>query len=270
MHSHSLARSHRRRASGAGFTLIETLAVLAVIAGIIAIGVPAISKVLQNGRVRNAEGTAGVVRSALTQFLSKPGSPGTYPVTEGTAAVLTSEYTGGGTPTAAAIAAAATLDNVLLSEGMLERPISLRMGAQNAVPTGAGNGFLWVPATETFTGTAAPTLSYATVSRTECAISDGINNPGVTGQTAGSAACAFNLAGTGALLPSGVRVAYLIIKSVPDNDAYQLALDVDGPALAQNAAAAPAGVDQSQGPVVYAKDAAAAGFVDVYYYLSSI
>lgn len=252
------------------FTLIEILAVLAVIAAIVAIGVPAIAKVLQTGRVRNVEGTASVVKSALTQYLSKPGSPGTFPVTEGTSGALTAEYTGGGSPTAAAVAAAATLDNVLMAEGVLERPINVRMGSQSAVATGSANGFAWSPAAQAFGGTAAPTLSYSALSRSECAVSDGVNNPGATGQAAGSAACAFNLAGNGTLIPSGSRVAYLVIKSVPDSDAFQLALDVDGTNLVQNTAAAPAASDQSQGAVVYAKDAAAAGFVDVYYYLTSI
>ena len=191
----------------AAFTLIETLSVLAVIAAIIAIGVPAIAKVLQNGRVRNVEGTASVLKSALTQYLSKPGSPGTLPVTEGSSAALTAEYAGSGTPTASAIASAATLDNVLLAEGVLERPIAVRMGSQ-AVATGAANGFAWVPATGSFTGTAAPTLSYAGVSRAECSVSDGTSNPGVTGQLLGSAACAFNLAGNGTLIASGARVQF--------------------------------------------------------------
>jgi prepilin-type N-terminal cleavage/methylation domain-containing protein len=261
-----LPRPLRRRA----FTLVEILAVLAVIAAIIAIGVPAVAKVLQTGRVRNAEGTAAVVKSALMQYLSKPGSSGTFPVTEGVSAALTAEYTGSGSPTAAAVGAAATLDNVLLTEGVLERPISLRIGAQNAVASGSANGFAWTPPTQSFTGAGAPTLSYAGVSRVECAVSDGVSNPGVTGQTAGSAACAFDLAANGILVPNGSRVSYLILKSVPNADAYQLALDVDGAALMQNTAAAPAAADQSQGTVVYAKDAAGAGFVDVYYYLTQI
>jgi prepilin-type N-terminal cleavage/methylation domain-containing protein len=257
-----LSRNH-------GFTLVETLAVLAVIAAIIAIGVPAIAKVLQNGRVRNAEGTASVLKSAITQYLSKPGSIGTIPVTEGTSTALTTEYTGTGSPTVAAVAAAATLDNVLLAESFLERPITLRMGAQNAATNGSANGFAWSPASQSFIGTAAPTLSYANLSRVECSVSDGTNNPGATGQTAGSGGCAFNLAGNGTLISSGSRVAYLIIKSVPDADAYQLALDVDGSGLAQNTALAPATVDQTQGTVVYAKDAGT-GFVDVYYYLTNL
>jgi len=264
--SSSLPPRPRRSA----FTLVEILAVLAVIAAIIAIGVPAVAKVLQTGRVRNAEGTAAVVKSALMQYLSKPGSPGTFPVTEGTGAALTAEYTGSGSPSAAAVGAAATLDNVLLTEGVLDRPISLRIGAQNAVATGSSNGFAWTPLTQSFTGASAPTLTYAALSRVECAVSDGVNNPGLTGQTAGSAACAFDLAANGNLVPTGSRVAYLILKSVPNADAYQLALDVDGAGLLQNTAAAPAAADQSEGPVVYAKDAAAAGFVDVYYYLTQI
>jgi len=253
-----------------GFTLVEILAVLAVIAAVIAIGVPAISKVLQSSRVRNAEGTANVVKAGLTNYLSKPGSPGILPLTEGATAAVLAEYTGTGAPTSAQIGAAATLDGVLLAEGVIERPLSLRMGTQIATVTGVANGFTWTPATETFTGTAAPTISYANVSRAECAVSDGISNPGVTGQAAGSAACAFNLAGNGTLIPSGSRVAYLIIKSAPDADAYQLALDVDGSVLSQNTAAAPATNDQTQGPVVFAKDATATGFVDVYYYLTNL
>lgn len=262
--------AQRRRALRPGFTLIEMLAVLAVIAAIIAIGVPAISKVLQSARVRNAEGTANVLRSALMEFLSKPGSPGTIPVTEGTSTALTAEYAGGGSPTVAELAAAATLDNVLLAEGALERPLTLRMGVQNLSPTGSANGFAWEPSSEAFGGTAAPTLNYSGVSRAECSVSDGVNDPGATGQTAGSAACAFDLTANGTLIASGTRVAYLIIKSVPDADAYQLALDVDGLALVANTAASPAGADQAVGPVVYAKDGTGTGFVDVYYYLTAI
>jgi hypothetical protein len=144
------------------------------------------------------------------------------------------------------------------------------MGAQNAVVTGGAFGFTWSPATQSFTGIAPPTLSYAALSRVECSVSDGMNNPGSSLQTAGSGACAFNLAGNGNLIPSGSRVAYIIIKTVPDADAYQLALDVDGQNLVQNTATIPAGADQTQGPVVYAKDSSLGGFVDVYYYLTNI
>jgi len=250
-----------------GFTLVEILAVLAVIAAIIAIGVPAIAKVLQSSRVRNVEGAANVAKSAVTQYLSKPGSLGIIPVTEGT--IPTSEYVTTGTIlTAANIAGGATLDNILLAEGVLERPITLRMGPQSSGATGVTA--IWSPAVEQFTGPTTGVLAnYSTFSRVECAVSDGINNPGVTGQTAGSAACAFNLAGSGTLV-AGSRVVYLIVKSAPDADAYQLALDVDGPNLVQNTLAAPAAADQSQGPVVYAKDAGGAGFVDVYFYLTNI
>jgi type II secretory pathway pseudopilin PulG len=262
--------SSPRSAAVAAFTLIETLAVLAVIAAIIAVGVPAVGKVMQNARIRNAEGTASIVRSALVQFQGKPGASGSIPLTEGSSSLLTSEYTGTGTPTAAQVASAATLDNILLSEGLLERPIGLRIGAQNGTPTGTANGFSWAPASQSFTGTAAPSVSYANVSRVECSVSDGSSNPGLTGQALGSAACAFTLSGTGAAIASGSRVAYLIIKSVPNADAYQLALDVDGSALVSNSAATPAGADQTTGTVVYAKDSANTGFVDVYYYLTSL
>jgi len=264
------ACSSSRSAVVAAFTLIETLAVLAVIAAIIAIGVPAVAKVMQSARIRNAEGSASIVRSALVQYQAKPGASGTIPITEGTSGTLVSEYTGTGTVTAAQVAAAATLDNILLSEGFLERPISLRLGAQGGVASGTANGFAWVPSSQSFTGTAAPTLSYSSVTRVECAVSDGVSNPGMTGQAAGSAACAFTLSGAGTAIASGSHVAYLIVKSVPNADAYQLALDVDGPGLVANTSAAPAGVDQTVGTVVYAKDSSSTGFVDVYYYLTAL
>jgi prepilin-type N-terminal cleavage/methylation domain-containing protein len=268
--------SFRRRfaADRRGFTLVEIMAVLAVMAAIIAIGVPAISKALQSGRIRNSEGSATILKGAITLYLGKPGSIGTLPVTEGVSPALTSEYTGTGAPTPVAVGDAATLDNVLLAENVLERPISLRMGAQNAAVTGAANGFAWSPNTESFGGAAPPTLSYAAISRAECAVSDGVTNPGAsTGahQSLGSYSCAFNLNGDGAtFIPNGTRVAYMIIKSVSVNDAYQLALDVDGPNLTQNTVTAPAGVDQTQGSVVYAKDGTNTGFVDIYYYLTTI
>jgi prepilin-type N-terminal cleavage/methylation domain-containing protein len=262
------------RTSAPGFTLVEIMAVLAVMAAIIAIGVPAISKTLQSGRVRNAEGTANILKAAITLYLGKPGSLGTLPVTEGVSTVLTGEYSGAGSPTAAANAAAATLENVLLAESVLDRPLNLRMGIQNSAATGASNGFGWSPYTESFGGTAAPTLSYAALSRAECSVSDGVSNPGSsTGahQSLGSFSCAFNLNGDGStFLPNGSRVAYMIIKGAATADAYNLALDVDGINLTQNTLASPAGADQTEGPVVYAKDAANTGSVDVYIYLTSI
>ncbi len=259
--------------SRSGFTLVEILAVLAVIAAIIAIGIPAVAKVLQSARLRNAEGTASVVRSALTAYLTKPGSLGTIPVTESaapTAPVLPpAQWSGTPALNTAAAAKAAILDNILLAEGLLDRPLSLRMGAQNfTLPAGAVLA-TWSPVTETFTNTTAPTADYSPGSRVECAICDGASNPGVTGAAAGSASCAFNLSGNGPL-SAGTRVAYLILKNVPAADAYQLALDVDGAGLVQNAALSPALLDQSLGPVAYAKDGSGSGLVDVCYYLISL
>jgi prepilin-type N-terminal cleavage/methylation domain-containing protein len=259
--------------SRAGFTLVEILAVLAVIATIIAIGIPAVGKVLQSARLRNAEGTASVIRSAITGYLSKPGALGTIPVTE---SALTSvpvlpvaEWTGTASLNNVAAGKGATLDNILLAEGLLQQPLSLRLGEQNFNPQG-GLPAIWSAALESFTNSAAVTLDYSSASRAECAICDGTSNPGVTGAAAGAASCAFNLAGTGPLISAGTRVAYLVLKAVPVADAYQLALDVDGISLILNYATSPAANDQSQGAVAYAKDAAGSGLVDVFYYLTSL
>lgn len=262
---------HPHRSANSGFTLVEILAVLAVIAAIIAIGVPAIAKVLQNGRVRNAEGTASVLKSAITQYLSKPGNLGTLPVTETTAGTLpAAEFVNTAANTAAA-GPAATLDNMLLTEGVLERPINLRIGVQNATSgTSGATQLLWSTSTEQYSNAAAPTANYTTVSRAEVGISDGATIPSLG---TNSAACAFNLNGDGAtLIANGSRVAYLILKNVPDADAYTLALDVDGQPLIQNTANTPATAAQTKGPVVYAADGTGAtnGYVDVYYYLTNL
>lgn len=261
------------RRSRAGFTLVEILAVLAVIATIIAIGIPAVAKVLQSARLRNAEGTAGVVRSAITAYLSKPGSLGTIPVTESaltsTPVLPAAEWTGPPALNTAAASRGATLDNVLLAEGLLQQPLSLRLGEQNFNPAG-GQAATWSATSESFANSSAPTLDYSAASRAECAICDGTSNPGATGAANGSASCAFNLAGNGSPIPAGTRVAYLVLKSVPVADAYQLALDVDGVALLQNYAGSPAANDQTQGPVAYARDGTGSGLVDVYYYLTSL
>jgi prepilin-type N-terminal cleavage/methylation domain-containing protein len=260
--------------SRSGFTLVEILAVLAVIAAIIAIGIPAVAKVLQSARLRNAEGTASVVRSALTGYLSKPGSLGTIPVTESAAtaapALPAAQWSGPAALNTPAAAKAATLDNVLLAEGLLDRPLSLRLGAQNFALAAGAVPVTWSPVSETFTNATAPTADYSGASRSECAICDGTSNPGATGAAAGSASCAFNLAGNGLVISAGTRVAFLVLRAVPAADAYQLALDVDGPGLLQNTAALPAAADQTLGAVAYAKDGAGTGLVDVYYYLTSL
>ncbi len=258
----------------AGFTLVEIIAVLAVIAAIIAIGLPAVAKVLQSARLRNTEGTAAVLRSALTAYLSKPGTLGTFPVTESTLtaapALPAAQWTGPAALNTPAAAKAATLDAILLAEGLIDKPLSVRLGVQNFVLPPGALAASWSTVSESFTNTSAPTADYGNATRVECALCDGTSNPGMTGATAGSASCAFNLAGNGILLPTGSRVAYLIIKSVPTADAFQLALDVDGLGLVQNYAGTPAGNDQSQGPVAYARDAGGTGLVDVYYYLASL
>jgi hypothetical protein len=180
------------------------------------------------------------------------------------------QWTGPAALNTQAAAKAATLDNVLLAEGLIDKPLSVRLGVQNFVLPPGAVAASWSPVTESFTNTSLPTADYGNATRVECAICDGTSNPGTTGAAAGTAACAFNLAGNGILLPAGTRVAYLIIKNVPTADAFQLALDVNGLGLVQNYAGTPAINDQSQGTVAYARDAAGSGLVDVYYYLTSL
>lgn len=241
-------RSSRLRppAPRRAFTLVEILIVLVIVGIIATLVVANAPEYLRRGRVTAVLGAADSIRTAANAYVTKSTGLHTLPLTEGT--IPSSMYTGTGT-SSANVAAAATLDKMLLTEGMLAKPIVYKMGLAK-LPTGT-SAVSWDSANMAWTGS-TPTVSYAGTSRAEC-ITSSSATPGTDGSN-------FFLDGT-ASLPANVRVAFLLLKDVPAEDAYQLSLAIDGEAMsgASNAVA------DTRGSVAYA--APINGVSDVYVYV---
>src|SRR5688500_1635131 len=106
--------SYKKKASG--FTLIEMIGVLAVIAILAALLIPKIFEAINNARINNACITLGTVKSAIADHYAKFGS---LPY-DGSLAV----------PAAIAVPAAGTpdFDGVLLREQFIDKPFAVKVG----------------------------------------------------------------------------------------------------------------------------------------------
>ncbi len=252
-------KNHRSKFSSTrGFTLIEMMAVTAIIIFIAGMLVVAVSKSLAKGRVTNVAGTVQTINTAVSDYLTKPGSRAIIPLTEGAGVIATS--VGGAQPTD--IANAATIDLVLMREGCLDKPLSIRMGP-SLTSAPAGVALTWDTSTQKFVGTgSAPTVDYSTVTRLECAV-PGVGVPAVG---AINVAPTFKLDGSNPL-PTSCRELYLVIPGVSISDAYLLASTVDGPSMMDGADQdASAASGQSRGPVIYSS--AVGGLTDVYFFVT--
>jgi hypothetical protein len=204
---------------------------------------------LRRGRITSVTGAVAASKTATFAYLTKPGSLGVIPLTEGT--IPSTQFSGTGT-TSANVGAAASLDQVYLAEGLFSSPLTVKMGPQST--TVSGTAVTWSTSTGTFTATAAPTADKSTIARLESQLSTST----LPSTAAGSN---FMLDGTNNL-PTNVRVAALIIPNVPAEDAYQLSLTVDGAALTP----ASNGVGDTTGNISYA--APSNGVTTVYAYVT--
>lgn len=241
--------------SSRGFTLVEILAVVAIIMALAGVLLLAVRSSLQKGRVSNAMGTAQALTSAIADYLQKPGSVGVVPLTEGQ-----------GTIPGGASAAAATLDIVLLAEGVLEKPLSIRMGQ---TPTAARDAAPWNVATQAFTNTGSDQSAFA---RLECALGNANNFELSTDWTTNpSLPRLFRLDGV-TPIPSSSRVIYLVIPNVTVSDAYALALSVNGVSVMQNAGVTDeddaAANGCALGMVTFPPADASTGLTTVYYFVT--
>lgn len=243
-----------RRAQG--YSLLELVLVIAVIAVLVGLLLPKGFDALRNARIQQVEKTVDTLKTALTDYLSMPGGNGSLPRTEGTGVPTSGAALSGATDVAKGNAA--RLDTVLLATGKIERPITLRMGTQAFASTGTGNEVTWSQSALAFiiTPDAAPQRNWSTVTRVEARTA----NPAL----APSAALGANFRLDGATnISANYVVAYLVIPAVPAKDAYELALSMNGAQLAPVEGAA-----SDTGLVAYA--APANGVTDVYIYLTSI
>jgi prepilin-type N-terminal cleavage/methylation domain-containing protein len=105
-----------------GFTLIEMIGVLAVIAILAAVVVPKVFESINNARINNATMTYNTVKTAIADHYAKFGS---IPL-DGTT-----------TPATVLVLPAEQFDLILLKEAFLDRPFEIKIGDGNSDPTHA-------------------------------------------------------------------------------------------------------------------------------------
>ena len=251
-----MKKNQNNSVSSQGYSLLELVLVLAIVAVLIGLLLPKGFDALRNARVQQVEKTVDTLKTALTDYLSTAGGNGSLPRTEGIGIPTSGAALTGATD--AAKGDAARLDTVLLATGKIERPLALRMGTQSYTSTGTGNEVTWNQAALAFVMTpdAAPQRNWSAVTRVEARTA----NPALAPSAALGAN--FRLDGTTNLNANYV-VAYLVIPACPAKDAYELAVAMNGAQLAPVEGAA-----SDSGVVSYA--APANGVTDVYVYLTAI
>lgn len=187
--SRPLLSAHRP----AGFSLVEMIGVLAIIAILAVVIVPKVFSTIASARITNAAGSVTAIKSTVTEFAGKFG---TIPTT----------------------VAASRLDDLFLAAGMLDGRFVVKIGTQPGNPPIAGA--TWTNNAGTWT--AAGGANQNTQSRIICVTSNA---------TAPSTANGANYQLNGvANLPAGSRVVSAVIVNATGNEARELSLKLDGEA----------------------------------------
>jgi len=250
-------KKHLQKIAGRkGYSLLELVLVLAIVAVLVGLLLPKGFDALRAARVQQVEKTVDTLKTAIVDYIALAGGNGSVPRTEGTGVPTSGAALTGASDTAKGNAA--RLDTVLLATGRLERPLSLRMGTQSYASTGTGNEITWSQSALAFVMTpdAVPQRNWATVTRVEVRTANPTLAPSV------ALGANFRLDGTVNLNANSI-VAYLVIPACAARDAYELAVSMNGGQLAPAEGAA-----CDTGVVAYA--APANGVTDVYVYLTAI
>ena len=246
----------RSKQPSRGYSLLELVLVIAIIAVLVGLLLPKGFDALRNARVQQVSKTVDTIKTALVDYVSLAGGNGSLPRTEGLGIPTTGAALSGSTD--AAKGNAARLDRVLLATGRLERPLSLRMGSQSFVSTGTGNELSWDQSALAFVMSpdSVAQRDWSNVTRVEARTADPLLSPSV------AQGANFRLDGFTDLSPNSVA-AYLVIPACPARDAFELAVALNGAQLAPIEGAA-----CDTGIVAY--EAPTNGVTDVYVYLTSI
>jgi prepilin-type N-terminal cleavage/methylation domain-containing protein len=243
-----------KSAATAAFTLLEITVVLVIIGLLIAIAIPGAKSLLKHGQITNVTGTAASLDKAVLGLVTKSGGPAYPPITSSSAAAafpLTGTLGGANGST---LTAACTLDNVLITEGLLQSPINVNIGTTGATPTGS-HPMIWNPGTNTFStvGDVAPDFNYSGQPHSFCALST-TNVPGTDGTN-------YLLDNSGTNLAANTRVVTFVIPNVAIADAAAIADKRDNITNASTVGA------NTTGTVTYAAPNAA-GLTTVYIHIA--
>ena len=221
--------------SNKGFTLIEMIGVLAVIAILAAVLIPKVFQAINDSRVNNAAMSCQTVKTAIIDHFAKFGS------------LLSSN----GIPFAVGAGKALVFDKVLVSEAFLDKPFATKIGDATA------NTTVRVDAAEA--ATANP------IAATPVAVAAGMAAYNLDGT--GTAGTDYNKA-------IGSAVVHAIITGVTLNDARDLNSRIDGTSAALGegsgltGASVTAGTESDVSGRVKYTFAAAGGTATVYVYLT--
>lgn len=216
MHFTQFTHSKRQRPAAAGFTLLEIMIAVAIIVMVSTAAIYGGATMMRRGRVASVVTAVQQAKASIADYLSDPNTQGSLPLT--TDQMTTANFTGTGT-TVANVAAAASLDQVFLAEGITDKPFAVSMGSQITTPSGTV-GVNWSTTLKKFTATAAPNVDKSNIARLEC----------------GQAVVAFDPPGNFQpdglnFLTAGKNIVYMEIPGVPIKDAQALSLAIDKASL---------------------------------------
>jgi prepilin-type N-terminal cleavage/methylation domain-containing protein len=189
-----ISRTNQRKIKG--FTLIEMIGVLAVIAILASVLIPKVFEAINNSRINNAAMACNSIKTGLADHYAKYGSI----ACDGTATP----------PTVLTVPVAGydNFDNILLKEQLIDKLFATKLGDGSSGTT-AGTRIDLLPAPATVVA-AAPTAATVPAAATDAY---------------------FDLSGSGTNTISGSVVAVALITGVTLEDARALNKIIDGPAL---------------------------------------
>lgn len=184
------------RNSRGGFSLIEMIGVLAIIAILAAVIVPKVFSTIASSRVTNAVASINTIKSAVTEF---SGKYGTIPTTNGNSRI----------------------DDLLVTDGLLDTRFLIKIGNQPTNP--AIVGATWTRSSSNWTSSGGSNQN--SQSRIICQTSNTTTPSTANGRN-------FRLDGT-TDLPAQSRVVSAIIPNARISEARELSLRIDGETMSE-------------------------------------
>lgn len=181
----------RHRDPRSGFSLIEMIGVLAIIAILVAVVLPRVFSTIASSRVTHAAGSITTIRTAITDFAGKYG---TIPTTNNNSRI----------------------DDLLLTTGLLDSRFALKIGTPASDPPIASA--TWSNSTGTWTASGGSNQS--SQSRIICQTSNTTAPSTANGRN-------FHLDGS-TDLPAGARVVAAVIQDCTASEALELSRRIDG------------------------------------------